>query len=296
MTISLLELPAELLISTLALLPIQDVYKFSHCSRYARCLANSSLHTLNLDFCPPPHRQDFYLYTRRVTLPTSSKHVRSPLRRRILTEHTQLCRMSSTTPNARVSLDEEGLHKVLVLIQDAQAYEYEILINFHSSLLSCILARYHNIQNLDIFVWALTVPMAKAIPELAGLRSLSIVVHETVYARTAQRDYTAVQNAAWQVLATSTAWTDRLRNIKIQNADIIEAEMYKFLEHAPKCLELRIINCEAVSTALWHFLGDEWKGRSTLRFLKIADCGVILNEAALKAIDKMKALQVIQTH
>jgi hypothetical protein len=189
-------------------------------------------------------------------------------------------------------MDDESPHKMLILVQDVQLCEYETLVNLHSALLPCMLARYRNIQNLGISVWAFTVPMAKAIPKLGGLRSLSIFIQETVYARTAQRNCAVLQNVAWQVLATSTDWNDKLRELKIENADICEPELIKLIAHAPRCQELKIIKCESIGTALWSMLGGDWEGRDTVRVLSVVDCGAVLGESILKVLGSMKALQV----
>jgi hypothetical protein len=192
-------------------------------------------------------------------------------------------------------LDEESPGTISVLTQDAQEYEDEVLVNFHSKLISCILARYHNIRSLDIAIWILTVPMANAIPGLPGLRSLSIVIQETAYARVTQRKFAATQTAAWHALAASSAWTDGLRMLKINNADIMQPDLLTLLKHAPRCQELSMIKCEAVNTALWDFLGIKWEGRTTLRVLVLAQCSTILGEQALNAIGEMEALQVRHT-
>lgn len=183
MAISLFDLPAELLISILSFLYVRDLLKFSKCSRFARCVGNSSLHTLKLDFCNPPCGRYFRLATGNIARLRCPSRASSPFRRLIASTHTRSCRTSSASLSSKLRLDEESPGTIFVLILDAQDYEDKVLVNFHSKLISCILVRYHNIQNLDISIWALTFPMAKAIPGLQGLRSLSIVIQETGYAR-----------------------------------------------------------------------------------------------------------------
>jgi len=292
MAISLFDLPAELLISIVSLLHVRDLLKFSTCSRFARSLGNSSLHTLKLDFYNPPCQRNFRLATGNVARLRCPSRATSPLRRLIASTHTQACRATSASFSSRFQLDEDIPDTISVLIQDAQEYENEVLVNLHSKLITCILARYHNIRRLDIAVWVLTVLMAKAIPELPGLRSLSIVIQETAYTRVTQREFAATQTAAWHALASSSAWTDGLRMLKINNADIIQPDLLTLLKHAPRCQELSMIKCHAVNTALWDFLGTNWEGRTTLRVLVVRQCGIILGKSALNAIGKMGSLQV----
>jgi hypothetical protein len=92
------------------------------------------------------------------------------------------------------------------------------MINFHSALLRFIMKRHQrSLQNLDIFVWTLTVSMAETISQLSALRSLSVTVQEIVYARTAQRKISVDQTGVWQALAESNDCEGSLRQLRINS-------------------------------------------------------------------------------
>lgn len=294
MVTSLLELPPELLIRALSFLSILDLFKVSACSHRARTLAYASCHTLNLDFCAPPYQRDFYSTPYRMPFKQLSPgHDSSHSRNSSVTKHAQVRRTSVYRPGGSAWLKNESRHKMIILIEDAKSYDYETMINFHSALLRFIMRRHQKaLQNLDISIWTITVPMAEVLPQLSALRSLSIMIQETVYARAAQRKNSVDQTVAWQVLAVSNAWNGGLRELRIDNADILEQQLFRLLEKHPQCQKLSINKCHAIGEALWEFLGEDWAGRATLRKLKISDFGACLSQAKLRMISNLKALQV----
>lgn len=243
MSTSLLQLPPELLLPILALLSTRSLLKFSQCSKYARSLANSSLHTLNLEFYPPPYSKDFYL-PRRHLLPTKSTTHVIPSSTSCL-DRKYACPTSSIK-DTRHSKKDKHPHKTIIRMKGALNYDYGTLINFQSALLSNILSRHdHALRNINITVWSFTVPIAKAISRLHALRQLSINIQDCYYARSAQRKYAHEQSAAWEVLANS--WSASLQTLSIDNADIEEVQLFKLLTSNSKCRELRLKSCGAVS-------------------------------------------------
>jgi hypothetical protein len=176
-------------------------------------------------------------------------------------------------------------------MKEALRYDYGTLINFHSALLSNILARHNNaLRNIDITIWSFTVPIAKAIAKLHALRRLSITIQDCYFARSAQRKYAHEQSAAWEVLANS--WSGSLQSLSIENTDIEELQLFKLLARNSTCRELRLRSSSSIGEGLWDFLGGKWLGRNTLRILAAGGCGGDLNEAALESIGSMKQLQV----
>jgi hypothetical protein len=264
MVTSLLELPPELVIRALSFLSILDIFRVSVCSHHARTLAYASCHTLNLDFCAPPYQRDFHLNSHggpSKRLPFN--HVPSRSRPPSSAKHAQVRRTSIYKPGGSGWLKNESPDKMIILTEDAQRYDYETMINFHSALLRFIMKRHQrSLQNLDISVWTLTVPMAEIIPQLSALRSLSITIQETIYARTAQRKNSVVQTTAWQMLAGSNDWNASLRQLRINNADITEPQLFQLLWRHVQCQELSINNCHAIGEALWDFFGGRMERTS----------------------------------
>jgi hypothetical protein len=292
MSASLLNLPPELLIPTLSLLPIRDLLKFSQSSRYARSLANESLHTLDLEFSPPSYLDDICLSSHLIPVNLSNRFSSS----RIMTlaeKHTHIHTATLDRRGREASTGNKMVYKTTIKIHNAYSYGYPTLVNFHSALLSSILARYCNaLQDIEITVWAFTAPVAKAISDLSALRSLSVKTQEPYYIGSLTENCKTTRFAAWQSLATSTAWARRLLVLKIENADITETSLFKILETNTCCRELSLRKCANIGRTLWHFLATTWCGRDALQTLVIEEYGGMLNDTTLEAIRKLKALQV----
>jgi hypothetical protein len=185
------------------------------------------------------------------------------------------------------------VYKTSVSIHDAHTYEYSTLINFHSALLFSILARYRSgLQKIDITLWAFTVPVAKAISDLSALRSFSVKIQEPYYVRSLPKDRKLAQLAAWQLLATCTAWARRLLVLKIENTDITENCLFQILENNTCCQELSLRRCAYISRTLWSFFATKWRGRDVLKTLVIEEYGGMLDNTTLEAIINLGALQV----
>lgn len=293
MTSSLLQLPPEILIPTLALLPNQTILKFSQCSRYARSLANSSLHTLNVVFQSPSLRKDFDLFSRR---PLSTG---SSIRRRYCTEeclggrHVHPCQLIHQRQGSLLSDEELESKKCIIRVPDAELYEYATLVNFHSALLSSILGRHRTaLRNLDLSIWALTVPMAKGVSRIYALRELSITIQDCFQERGSRSRFLAEQAAAWDVLCISAASAGRLSILHLENGDLTHRQLFRLLDNNPRCQELTLRKCGGIEKELWKFMGEEWQGRSSLRALTVAHCGGTLGRTTLEGIGKLKGLEV----
>ncbi|OAL06065.1 hypothetical protein IQ06DRAFT_75205 [Phaeosphaeriaceae sp. SRC1lsM3a] len=177
MASSLLDLPPEILIPTLALLPNRSVLNFSQCSRYARSLANSSLHTLNIAFRPPSPREESRRATKYSRLAGSSIRRRYCTKQCLETRHMHPCQLIHQRQESALRIEQTESDRTIVRVPNAELYDYGTLVNFHSALLSSILQRHYNaLQNLDILICAITVPIAKAITQICSLRKLSITI------------------------------------------------------------------------------------------------------------------------
>ncbi|KAH7405949.1 hypothetical protein DE146DRAFT_428792 [Phaeosphaeria sp. MPI-PUGE-AT-0046c] len=294
MASSLVDLPPEILIPTLALLPNRSILKFSQCSRYARALANSSLHTLNVAFRPSTLDEDLLLATQPSSVTGLS------IRRKHCTEqclgarHMYPCRLIHQRQGNLPSIDETQSDKTIIRVPNADLYEYGTLVNFHSALLSSILGRHHNaLQDIDISIWALTTPIAKAVARVQSLRKLSITIQECFQARGPQRRFTAEQTTAWDVLCTLATSNGRLSTLRIEKGNLTHLQLFRLLANNPRCYTLQLLGCGAIGKVLWEFLGGKWEGRNNLRALTLADCGGTLGQATLENIGKLKGLETL---
>jgi hypothetical protein len=289
---SILEIPTELLLHVFGFLSIKSVLKFSQCSRHARSMATSGLHTLKLDFCSPPYLIDDFCPTRGTFSARSSTGDSAHFLRKLASSY-EFTKGTLGSKIIRPSNEDKCLYKINVRVAEAHTYDFETLINFNSALLFSILTRYSSaLQTLDISIWTLTVPVARAISKLAVLSSLSITLEELASHRTSVE----TQNKAWQVIAGLNAWTGRLRALKVQNAGLYPSQLIVILENNPSCRDLQMINCNALGRALWDFLGGNWEGQTSLRALTISNCGGSVDVKALMTIGKLKGLQVRPVH
>jgi hypothetical protein len=247
----LLELPPELITQILAFLPVRTLLKFSETSHYARFLANSNLHTLNLGI---PAIRDR-------------------------------------------SLIKDTSDKIHVRIKGAFNYDYTTLLNFHNALIQSILLRHADtLRTLDLSLWTLTQPIAETIAELSALRSLSIRVEEDIFARAVPRNCMAwerrEQDKAWTVLARTATWKDRLRVLRLENAELTTEQLAALLCQSRWCGALQLSRCRFIGKELWRFLGRDWAGRSCLQRLVLDETGGVLDEKAFEAIVTLSGLRV----
>ncbi|KAH7078918.1 hypothetical protein BKA63DRAFT_409345 [Paraphoma chrysanthemicola] len=199
-------------------------------------------------------------------------------------------------PNA-FRMGSYSIARLLIQVPDANRYDLATLVNFHSALLPSILKRYQEaLQHLDLSLWTLTVPMAKAISELPALRSLSITLVDDLRIRKLSQTYADHQRATWQILAQHAVWRGRLQSLKIENTDLSMTHLSPLLSSNHSCRELRIRHCESLGGDLWRFLEQGWKGSAALESLEVADCGCVVTEAALDAMVEMQNLKYLDLH
>jgi len=229
---------------------------------------------------------------------------------RSILRFSQTCRFARRLANSNlhtVSLAVQPIHsgaaeqycsqKHCVRILNAHTYDYKVLFMFHNALLTSVVTRHADgLHTLDLSIWTLTMPIARAISRLLALRDLSIRVEDDLYARAVPRSHIAVerreQDSAWNLLGQKAAWRARLQRLKIQNADLNSKQLTKLLEHSRCCEELWLSGCKFIGNDIWDFLGYEWVGRIRLQSLHIAESCWSLDESSLKAIGGLTDLQV----
>jgi hypothetical protein len=224
-----------------------------------------------------------------------------------------LLAFSSTSQHARIlarnnlhslSLGIAPLHSssfstspydIWLRIPNANSYPYLTLLNFQSALVSSTLTRHGSmLQHLELSVWALTVPIAEAIANLAALQSLSIRIESGGYARRSCKSFEREkQHKAWTLLSSEKCvWRSRLMALRIEDADLGTEQLAGILGGATRCRELWLNRCWFIGKEVWGWLGGDWKGRDVLRILDVSDCGGVLGEEAVDAIGRLKGLQV----
>ncbi|KAF2031254.1 hypothetical protein EK21DRAFT_63569 [Setomelanomma holmii] len=190
----------------------------------------------------------------------------------------------------------DSRNKILIQVPDANRYDFTTLLNLHSALLPSILGRYHlALQHLDLKLWTLTVPMAKAISVLPALQSLSIKLVEDLRIRKLSRKCLNHQHDAWQILAQSAVWKNKLRSLSINKADLLMPHLVLLLQGNHSCRELRVKYCDSLGSELWKFLENDWDGNA-LEILELADCGSLVTEEALNSIATFRKLKHLDLH
>lgn len=295
---SLLDLPPELLVQTLNLLPIRTLLRFGQTCHYFHNLSNSSMHTLSLG-----------IHTTRISAIISKlAATQYPPPKTLTSAFIPPAPSTSSSPDGsrRTSLDSDLFasdisdsdpHKVSVFIPDAQTFDYATLLSFHLSLTKSIVLRHGaTLCHLDLSLWTLTVPLAKAIAELPALRALSIRTEDYLYTRTVPRRLLASQriqeHAAWDLLSETAVWAPRITALRIEGGEMSTAQLARLLDNSRWCRELWLCKCGHVREDVWGWLAREWKGRGALRMLGVMRCGLRLDEAALEAIGRIRGLQV----
>jgi hypothetical protein len=292
---SLLSIPPELLVHILAFLPIQSLLKFSQTSRYAHSLASSSLHTLSLGIHPSRVAALIarvaateYPQPKEITSFFSLPHHAPPSEQRNSSENFYVAEEPLTLDNS---------YKVSVLIPDAQIFDYTTLLNFHTALTSSVLFRHGaTLRHLDLFLWTLTIPIAKALSGLSALRGLSIRVEDFPQVRAVPRTRAASQRTeereAWSLLTETAMWVPRLNALRIEGGELNTAQLATLLGKVRWCRELWLCKCAMIDRSVWKFLASEWEGRSAVQILGISRCGGKLDEEVLDWIGGFKSLRV----
>ncbi|KAI4945428.1 hypothetical protein J4E86_009315 [Alternaria arbusti] len=263
-TLHLLDLPTEILNHILTPLPTSSLLRFSETSRHARILANANLHTLSLGIAPLAPA--FFKY-----LDPSITSTKKP-------------------------------YDIWLRIPQAKSYEYLTLHNFQSALVTSILKRHGTmLQHLNISVWALALPMAKAITSLRALRTFSLRIESGVrYVRGIPRSRIAIereeQGKAWDVLTESAAeWSGRLTVVRLENCDVRAEQLAVLLKESRGCKELGLNRCRYLGREMWTSLGD-WEGRAKLKMLDVAECGGLLGDEATEVVGRLDGLQTLNLY
>jgi hypothetical protein len=262
---SLLQLPSELLTQILATLPVKALLAFGKSSRYTRRLVISNFHALTVAFhssrCSDvSHRQ----------ATTSNKKRALPI----------------VLANERPDPDS-------ILIRLDPTYDFAILLNLHCALVENLLLRYSALRRLDMTLWTLTVPMAKAIAHLSALRELSIRIDKGVSIPNSYKMIEGLeQPKAWDALVQNAVWAPTMRSLRLENTRIDAVHLIELLQFNSRLRELCLSSCAFVDGLLLEFMGSAWCGRTGLRTLKLEECDDVLDGNALEAIGKLSGLQV----
>jgi hypothetical protein len=301
---SILDYPPELLIHILNFLPVQALLRFGQTSRSSQSLANSSLHTLSLGVHPSPI--SVILSKLGATLYPQPKHAISAFIPPAQLASSPIRSTGTSISSRRSSLESHFLqenhldndpYEVSVLIPNAQAYDYPTLLNFNTALTTSILTRHGGtLRNLDLSLWTLTTPTARAISGLSALRALSIRIEDFPHVRNVRRSQMVIQKAeqrtAWDLLSTAAVFTPRLHALRIEGGEVNTTQLSRLLGQSRWCSELWLSKCTEIGEELWDWLGNEWEARTALRILGVMRCGGQLEENAMDAIGRLRNLQV----
>jgi hypothetical protein len=296
MSNGLVDVPPEVLVNILSFLPIQALLRFSQCSTYTHSLATSSLHTLSLAIHTTPVAR--LISSISATRYPEPKHSPSKFYFSAYPPTSTNQYQKDLQESAEAELACNGPYNVSVSIPDAQTYDASTLILFHTSLMKSILFRHGNtLRNLDISLWTLTIPVAKALAALRALRVLSVRIDDFPHIRAMPRRLVGTQRAeqreAWGIVAETAIWAPRLQALRIEGGELNSSQLFTLLRKSRWCQELWLCKCSSIGKELWNFLGNEWEyGRASLRILGIMRCGGQLDEGVMDLIGGLKGLQV----
>lgn len=187
--------------------------------------------------------------------------------------------------------EEVDPHKIVVKLDPA--YDFAILLNLHCALTESLLRRYSALRKLDISLWTLTVPMAKAIACLPALCNLSIRIDKTAFVPRSYKGIEGIeQRRAWDFLAQNAIWAPSVRYLRLENSDINSVQLIKLLRTTCRLRKFCLSSCSFVDEKLLRFMGGRWCGRRTLQALTFEECDAALEGEALDAIEKLSGLQV----
>ncbi|KAF2271200.1 hypothetical protein CC78DRAFT_528109 [Lojkania enalia] len=274
----LLHLPPELLVNILSFLPIQDLLKFGETCRYSHSLANCSLHTLSFSI-HATRVSGIISRLAEIQYPIPSKaesafSIPGPPHKRC--QKNSLSDSTSTDSLTNLSSTNTNPYKVSVLIPDAQTYHYSTLLTFHTALTKAILTRHGTtLRHLELSLWTLTIPIAKALSTLPSLRTLSLRIEEYPHVRGKPRASTLhqriQQSQAWDLLTEST-WLPRIKALRLESGDLTTPQLLAFLRATRILSELWVCKAPVVNASFFHFLGCEWEARARLNILGLSNC------------------------
>ncbi|KAF2141660.1 uncharacterized protein K452DRAFT_227808 [Aplosporella prunicola CBS 121167] len=290
-------LPSELMLHVLSYLPIRDLLCFSVTSRSSYALASSSLQTLSLGIYPT--RVSSLISQLSSTNPSASPYSRS---RRSSLEHGRKAASTPAKPETTAAdLFNENC-TVAHVIPSASNFQPHTLLAFHTALTSSILARYRvSLRHLELSVWALTPPVAKALAQLHNLRCLSLRVEDPFGRGFLRRwvinwghdgDGKAGTGVEWNELAL--AWK-RLQVLRVSGADVSDWQLCQIVKNNAGLKELWLNKCPAVGRELLTFLGGEWEGRAGLETLGLVDCNLDadVNDEVVRHVGGLSNLKLL---
>lgn len=256
MALSLLQLPPEILLQILSNLTITPLLRFAQTSQHSRNLAYTDIQALSLAICPS-HRASWH-------------------NKLFITQH-------QPTHNLHAAIQ----------IPQARHFEYPTLLAFHNKLAASILTRHAcTLQKLELTLWTLSPPIARALASLPSLTDLHIRLES---AHAVPRTHAGVQRkeerGAWDLLASSSSWTARLRALRIANAEVTTAQLLGLVGGAARLRELRLTKCDMLTSSMW-----DAAALGGLQQLGVTECAnVHVSEAAVGVISKLRRLQVRQS-
>lgn len=255
MPTQLFDLPPEILLQILSTLPINHLLRFAQTSQFARSLAYSNLHNLSLAVYPS-HRSSW---------------------------HNKLF-----TTQQKPQYDR---HRVIQIPQ-AWDFDYSTLLSFHNKIITSILNRHaFALQRLELTLWTISMPIARALASLQGLRELTVRIEAT---HSMPRAYMNLQRKeecrAWDLLASTSSFMNQVQILTLEGAEITAGQLSGLLSDTERPRELRLSKCDMLTSSIWS--SPRLAG---LQHLSITDCvNVHVNEMALETISKMHRLQVGQ--
>ena len=262
MPLSLLDLPPELLLQILSTLPTNPLLRFAQTSQYARKLAYSNLHVLFLAISPS---------------------CQSPWYNKLIPDA-----YSPKLP----SHPDYNPHKLLIRIPQAWDFDYSTLLTFHNKITTSILHRHAStLRKIDLTLWTLSIPIAKALTDLPALRDLSIRIESMqIIPRACLALQRKEEHEAWGLLASTPAFLSQICTLGIENAQVDVHQLRALVSGIKTLRELRLSKCGMLTSSIWNI-----SSLTCLRHLCITDClNMHVNETALETISRMHKLQVRQ--
>jgi hypothetical protein len=185
-----------------------------------------------------------------------------------------------------------------ISIPDAEKHDPKTLLAFHCALIESILKRHGaTLRNLELTLWGLTIPIAKAVASLPALRALSIRIEDFPQARSLPRQAAAMRRSeereAWGILTDKAIWAPKLQALRIEGGELSSVQLSNLLRRSRWCQELWLCRCRLIGKDFWSFVKRDWKhGRAAMRILGVMRCGGQMDEDMLDAIGSLNDLQV----
>lgn len=256
MSNQLLDMPPELIMLILRSLPVNSLLKFSETSKYARFLANSSLHTLQLGIRP--------ILSKQVTTATEY-----------------------TSDRINVRIKGALNYDYTTLLNFHNALVQSILVRHADTLQTLDLSLWTLTKPI-----AESIAKLRALRHLT-IRLEDNVFVRAVPRRCVAWERRQ-QDRAWKLLVDTATWKHRLRSLKLVNTEITTDQLTVLLSGTHQCQDLHLKRCRYVDSGLWECLGDtSWLGRTALQRLVLDESGGVLAEGAFKVIGGLKGLRYL---